>query len=175
MSEQNQAVAQEVDADQLMTELVGVVNDLAHQVQDQQERLDEHAVALEQLLINPGPVEGAADGAVARPWSRGPRTREDWDTLAGWVDEMCAVHAVTALPGCWPAHEGLVCELAALREAWLAAQHHRSGSDVVSWYTYYWHPFIGRLDLVNRCRQRHQVDPVATVTDRGLLPDLPAV
>ncbi len=170
MSEHDQALAQ--GADELVNEFAGVVRDLAVQVQAHEQRLDEQAVALEQVLTT-GTAAAEDGGEVLRPWSRATRTPQDWESLCAWVDEMCAVHAVTVLPACWLAHEGLVCELAALRDAWLAAQHTRPDAELMSWYTYYWYPFIGRLEVRDRCRQQHQVDPVATTTDRGLLPDLP--
>lgn len=161
------------DADELMTEVAGVVRDLAVQVEAHDRRLDEQAAALEQVLTTGAPA-ATDEEPVARPWTRGVRSRSDWEALAGWVDEMCSVHAVTALPACWPAHEGLVCELAALRDAWWAAQHTKPSDDLMSWYSYFWHPFVGRLELRDRCRRGHEADPPATATDLTRLPDLPA-
>ncbi|MDO5066355.1 MAG: hypothetical protein Q4D96_03640 [Propionibacteriaceae bacterium] len=112
-----------------------------------------------------------AEVLVLWPWSMDPdRSVEDWERLIVWVDGICATHAVTAIPPCWLAHPDLVNQLEALRCAWeLAAAHHPS-PELIAWYTYSWRPFLAYVQGVDRCRNGHQPDPPATVTDVAFHP-----
>ena len=92
-------------------------------------------------------LEADSETAVTVPvmaWTRvETRSVEDYLELADWVDMMASVHAVTELSACWLAHEGWVCELAALRAAWLeanalAAEQGMVSSAMLSWYQYSW-------------------------------------
>ena len=58
-----------------------------------------------------------------RSWAA-TATATDWDALYEWVDWMVDTYGVSArmLPACWPAHPGLVEELAGLREGWVHAR-----------------------------------------------------
>ena len=121
---------------------------------------------------------GRGDGGL-RPWTRSRlRGPECWDQLVLWVDEMCSAHAVTVIPRCWFAHEGLVLELEALRSGWVAAMarhEDKPSRDLADWYTYLWWPFLARVEEgFGRCRHEHQPDPAAMVTDRTFLPTPPA-
>lgn len=113
---------------------------------------------------------GKQEVVVLWPWSLDPgRTADDWDRLIVWVDGICASHA-TAIPPCWLAHPDLTNQLEALRCAWEAAAAHHPGPELISWYTYSWRPFLAYVQSVDRCRNGHQPDPAATVTDVGFHP-----
>ena len=109
-------------------------------------------------------------------WTRAEtRSAEDYLELADWVDMMASVHAVTELPACWLAHEGWVCELAALRAAWLeanaiAAEQGMASSAMLSWYQYSWWPWRHRVSEYRGCGTVHSRDAVGVATDRTLLP-----
>ena len=109
-------------------------------------------------------------------WTRvETRSAEDYLELADWVDMMASVHAVTELPACWLAHEGWVCELAALRAAWLeantlAAEQGMVSSAMLSWYQYSWWPWRHRVSEYRGCGTVHSRDVVGVATDRTLLP-----
>ena len=51
-------------------------------------------------------------------------TRKDWDQLVVWVDELNADYSLLGdytIPPCWPAHPGVVEDLAGLHHAWTIA------------------------------------------------------
>lgn len=105
------------------------------------------------------------------PWIVGPsRTMEEWERLIVWVDGICATHAVTAIPPCWLAHPNLVNQLEALKCAWEDATDHHPGPKLISWYTDSWRPFLEYVQTVDRCRNGHQPDPAAMVTDTSFRP-----
>ncbi len=69
------------------------------------------------------PPEGKNTGPAPRRWAD-RSTAEEWDVLVRWVDDLnrsyslieeCQIHP------CWPAHPGVVEELAALHHAWIIA------------------------------------------------------
>ncbi|RRD50527.1 hypothetical protein [Arachnia propionica] len=114
---------------------------------------------------------GKQEAVVLWPWSLDPdRTVEEWERLIVWVDGMCVTHAVTAIPPCWLAHPDLVNQLEALRCAWEIAAANHPGPELIAWYTYSWRPFLGYVQGVDRCRNGHQPDPPATVTDARFHP-----
>ena len=164
-----------IDADDVLPDLLDVVKNLADQVDEHQQLLASHQEAIEQLITAAAPGAGGepTPATQLRTWTRGPRSREDWETLIAWVDEICAAHAVTIIPPCWLAHEDWVLELEALRAAWISAMathERRPDSELISWYTYYWRPFLHHVESIDRCRNGHQPDPTATVTNKELLP-----
>ncbi len=119
-----------------------------------------------------GEVSGGGGSATAeprpRPWTRQGRDVGEWRALAGWVDEMRAVHGAWEVPACWPAHEGLVCELVGLRALWVAGST-AGGEALASWYQYSWWPFRFRMREARLCAAGHRADPEPVATDSALL------
>ncbi|GGR34554.1 hypothetical protein [Streptomyces netropsis] len=138
-----------------------------------------------------GEVEGALIGVVDRlnslesgaiadqggqlPWSLRASER-DWQDLTAWVDWL-RTHYVTQpqlhIAPCWPAHGGVVEELAALRSSWRAATQRdtdpaRVGSDLAHWHQNLLWPTIERIRLnypIAECEADHIPDPPAQPTD----------
>ena len=51
-------------------------------------------------------------------------TRKDWENLVDWVDQVTADYSLLGdfvVPPCWPAHPGVVEELAGLHRSWTRA------------------------------------------------------
>ncbi|MEV5139490.1 hypothetical protein ACFZB6_18305 [Streptomyces syringium] len=142
-----------------------------------------------------GEVEGALIGVIDRvtdleggattdrggqlPWSLRASAR-DWQDLAAWVDWLRA-HYVTQphlhIAPCWPAHGGVVEELAALWSSWRAAAQRdadptRVGNDLTHWHQNLLWPTIERIRLnypIAECEADHIADPPAPPTDTDAL------
>jgi hypothetical protein len=79
-------------------------------------------------------------------------TAQDWQDLATWVDWLVCTYdfqpSRADLP-CWPAHRGVVEELATLRTAWrmtAAAGRARKPNDgLIYWHDRWLHPCVQRL------------------------------
>jgi hypothetical protein len=105
-------------------------------------RLDALDVAVTDLrgkLSEPAPEPDDPDEILTcEPWAA-TATDAGWEVLYTWVDWMADTYGVSArvLPACWPAHPGLVEELAALRAGWVQARIAcaTGASDQMS----YWH------------------------------------
>lgn len=112
-------------------------------------------------------------------------TQEDRTALIGWVDRLNRSYSLRSdfiIPPCWPAHPGLVEELAAVWRAWIvAALHDEAAGSAGSTALTTWHdtqlwPVLRRLKENNynitNCRSNgHQVSPLtAAATDLTLVP-----
>jgi hypothetical protein len=115
------------------------------------------------------------------PWaaSAGPA---DWEGLARWVDWLTATYDVVpsqALLGCWPAHPGIVEELAALRAAWRAAAlAAEDDGELAYWHDRLLHPFLVRARTVYSmrvCADGHRPPVPRQPTNAHLLAQAAAV
>lgn len=111
-------------------------------------------------------------------------TPAQWAELVEWVDWVQANYG--ALPEfdiypCWPAHTGLVEELAGLFHSWKRAQivdelGEKAGSnDLTGWHDRWFWPFRQRAKgghyRTTNCKDEHKVERVtAKRTDRQYLP-----
>lgn len=120
------------------------------------------------------------------PWmSRA--TAKQWHELAAWVDwlnEAYEFRETMAIWSCWPAHPGIVEELAALWDAWRDAAGRAPAegtppgdNDALAfWHDRYLAPMIHRLQALyafHSCRHGHEVAPRTPKTDTDLLPEEP--
>lgn len=131
------------------------------------------------LAPQPAPAGPAGPGAVVpvtnpQPWiSRA--SQADRDVLANWVTWLNASHSLSneyAIPGCWQEHPGIVEELAAIHEAWVAAMLNQAtgmgagiGSiDAAIWYTQTLWPCLERVSAhmkkyqIMMCHKGHTPD-----------------
>jgi hypothetical protein len=92
---------------------------------------------------------------VPRSW-RDRATSDDWEALSAWVSSLNTSYSLVdayAIPACWAEHPGLVEELAATHQAWIAAVLEQeagmtagSGSaEVSAWFTQALWPCLERL------------------------------
>jgi hypothetical protein len=114
---------------------------------------------------------------------------DDWFNLVDWVDNLIADYSLRGseyLPPCWPAHPGVVEELAGLWHAWIEAvlADRAAGADgsgtLTMWHTYWLAPCLARLQgniyYITNCRtnKAHWAPSIApTLTDRTFIPALP--
>jgi hypothetical protein len=111
---------------------------------------------------------------------------DNWDELAGWVDTLrlsTSLNDKHVVAECWPAHRGVVEELAALHTAWKQtvitdAQTRKAGTAAYTarFERWLW-PCLERITspryTMADCRRRaHRPDPVPIdlPTDRSLFP-----
>jgi hypothetical protein len=111
-------------------------------------------------------------------------TRKDWDDLIDWVDRLNADYALLddyLIPPCWPAHPGVVEELAGLWRSWtrtMIIDETAKGSgdtSLTSWHDRWLWPCLHRMKSghyrTTNCRDRHQSEPkTARITDRSFSP-----
>lgn len=112
-------------------------------------------------------------------------TAEDRDALVDWVDELRSTYSLPSgyvVPPCWPAHPGVVEELAALYRAWVSAvltdeAAALEGSSALSAWHDRWrwpalHRFKGAGYRLSNCTQKHVPEETAAIpaTDRVLMP-----
>jgi len=111
-------------------------------------------------------------------------TGKDWDLLVAWVDELNASYSLLGdytIPACWPAHPGVVEDLAGLHHAWTIAVindelgKETGSNNLTAWHDRWLWPCLRRTkaghNRTTNCRDRHQVERGGTaVTDRGFLP-----
>ncbi|GAA2027404.1 hypothetical protein [Pseudokineococcus marinus] len=120
----------------------------------------------------------AEDAAPARSWVARAST-EDWRELAAWVDWLNATYDLrpskSVFP-CWPAHSGVVLELAALRAAWVSAAtveaSDEPGDAMTSWHGDLLRPCLARLHedyQLGACEDRHKPPRAPRPTDADLL------
>lgn len=120
----------------------------------------------------------AEDAAPARSWVARAST-EDWRELAAWVDWLNATYDLrpskSVFP-CWPAHGGVVHELAALRTAWVSAATVDASDDpgdaMASWHGDVLRPCLARLHedyTLGACEDRHKPPRALRPTDPDLL------
>ena len=111
-------------------------------------------------------------------------SREDWTNLVDWVDELNGDYSLLSdytIPPCWPAHPGVVEELAGLWRSWIhavindtRAKKHGS-SDLTAWHDRWLWPCLQRLKSghyrTTNCRHKHQLGhPAVAPTDLAFLP-----
>lgn len=122
-------------------------------------------------------------GIPPRRWAASA-TRKDWDTLVGWVDELNASYSLLGeytVPPCWPAHPGVVEDLAGVHHAWKIAvindelAKNNGANDLTAWHDRWLWPCLRRMKSghyrTTNCRDRHQPErPPAQPTDLLLIP-----
>lgn len=103
------------------------------------------------------------DPAKFQPWTA-RATAQDWYELVNWVDWMQQAYSLAGqtmdpVPPCWPAHQNVVEELAALHSSWKAAMVDDVDGQGASDAALYWHdrwlwPTRERLSnsFLERCR-----------------------
>lgn len=114
-----------------------------------------------------------------RSWAQaaGP---QDWADLAEWVDWLMTHYDIPRgqrIAPCWPAHPGVVEELAALRSSWrVVAKHAAPGVkpsvEMINWHDRWMAPCLERLQqlyTMKNCLNSHQSPPGWSGTDREAL------
>jgi hypothetical protein len=111
-------------------------------------------------------------------------TPQDWDALIDWVDDLRSTYSLPnghVVPPCWPAHPGVVEELAGLHRAWINAvivddQAAAEGSSAAAaWHDRWLWPLLQRFKSANyrisNCTQNHVAENASLpATDRAMLP-----
>jgi hypothetical protein len=111
-------------------------------------------------------------------------TTQDWDALIDWVNQLnvnYSLHSDYAIPPCWPAHPGVVEEIAGLHRAWNRAlindqlAKKDGGNDLTAWHDRWLWPCLRRMKAghyrTTNCRDRHQPERhMPKPTDRSFLP-----
>ncbi len=126
-----------------------------------------------------GPAPAASKPAFEPQGWADRATADDWKQLAGWVDWLVISYDLllsrSVLP-CWPAHRGVVEELAALRTAWRSAtkaDRAKEPSDALAqWHEGLLHPCLLRLRQTyqqKQCEDRHKPPQPGHATDPDLL------
>lgn len=125
---------------------------------------------------SPPPPDGTEEEPPVTSWAQ-RASDDDWLDLIEWVEWLTTtyelVHFTGKLVPCWPAHGGVVEELAGLRSAWIAAQRIAVDADtdaLAAWHDRALHPFINRfsayqLNLCTQDKHKTQRDPVPTDRD----------
>ena len=147
---------------------------------------DQFAAALEkvsravvELRGQPATQQDDTEKRPPRPWTVRATTAQ-WDELVTWVDWMQANYSTISdydIPPCWPAHTGIVEELAGLHHAWKRAQladeaGETTGSiDLTGWHDRSLWPFLHRAKSghyrTTNCKDRHVYERVtSTPTNR---------
>ncbi|MBO3146358.1 hypothetical protein GZ176_11760 [Dermatophilus congolensis] len=163
-------------------------------VDEQLEELSGHVLDLQTQIISLAPQStnsaqnaSAANSAgdegqfSAEPWAT-TATSHDWEELVRWVDWLRSTYDVIegrAVPACWPAHPGLVEELAALREAWAHACKQRAlegdGQALAHWHERYLTPLFSRINTyrIKSCDDyQHTMPSPRPDTRTDLLPPI---
>lgn len=172
------ALAQRIDDVEYQStdaiEAVGAdLTDLREQVDELVETVDELVAKAKEEPPPPAWWSTRADG-------------DDWDELAGWVDTLrlsTSLNDKHVVAECWPAHRGVVEELAALHTAWKLAvitdaQTRKAGTAAyTAWFERWLWPCLERITsprytMVDCRRRAHRPDPVPVdlPTDRSLFP-----
>jgi hypothetical protein len=109
-------------------------------------------------------------------------TPQDWGQLIDWVDHLNTDYSLLSdhtIPPCWPAHPGVVEELAGLHRAWIRAHindqlaKEDGGNDLAAWHDRWLWPLLRRMKAghyrTTNCRDRHKVEQTSCrLTDRHL-------
>lgn len=111
-------------------------------------------------------------------------TPKEWNELIDWVDELNSDYSLLSdytIPPCWPAHAGVVEELAGLWRSWIhavindaRAKKHGS-SELTAWHDRWLWPCLTRMKAghyrTTNCRQSHQPErTTSSSTDRARIP-----
>jgi hypothetical protein len=111
-------------------------------------------------------------------------TSKEWDNLVVWVDRLNADYSLLGdytIPPCWPAHPGVIEELAGLKRSWSRAMiadelaKTSGGNDLTAWHDRWLWPCLTRIKSghyrTTNCRTNHQPENGDTrSTDRDFLP-----
>ena len=111
-------------------------------------------------------------------------TKKDWDNLIGWVDQLNTDYSLLsdyAIPPCWPAHPGVVEELAGLWRSWTRTMiidetaKKNGETSLTAWHDRWLWPCLRRMKSghyrTTNCRSKHQPEKVTTpITDSDFLP-----
>ncbi|MGI8416445.1 MAG: hypothetical protein ACR2P2_09645 [Nakamurella sp.] len=122
------------------------------------------------------PVEPAAWAARATP--------KDWAELVDWIDWINTRYSITAdyhVHPCWPAHPGVVEELAGIWRAWIratvsdATAKGAGSAELAAWHDRWLWPGLSRIRQghyrISNCGDKHLDERVQNYrTDRGLVP-----
>jgi hypothetical protein len=144
-------------AEDRITALEAVVEALADQLQK--------ALA---LAATPSPPPPPPAPPPPERWAARADT-DDWTDLMDWVDGLTADYSLFGdypiLP-CWPAHPGVVEELAALRRAWVVATitdtvaGPAGNGSLTAWHDQWLWPCLERVKAghytISSCRQHHE-------------------
>ncbi len=112
-------------------------------------------------------------------------TAKDWASLVDWVDRLIRDYSLLGdytVPACWPAHPGVVEELAGLHRSWTRAlindqlAKKTGGNDLTAWHDRWLWPALRRLKAghyrTTNCRDRHQAERGgAAITGRAFVPN----
>lgn len=98
-------------------------------------------------------------------------SREDWDNLVDWVDQLNSDYSLLTdytIPPCWPAHPGVVEELAGLWRSWVhavindARAKKQGSSNLAAWHDRWLWPGLERIKTTHyrttNCRPHHQTE-----------------
>lgn len=116
-------------------------------------------------------------------------TPEDWNALVSWVDGLRLTYSMQTsftVPPCWPAHPGVVEELAGLYRGWVSAvltdeQAALDGSSALTaWHDRWLWPALQRFKTasyrISNCAQKHVEETTQLpATDRTFLPPTSAM
>lgn len=175
MTDTNQAdiIQALIDRADLTEEDVAAVREAVQQLLNAQSATDEALTRIENAVRG-----GAAgdDDAVPHRWAT-LATEEDWATLVDWVDDLVLTYELgDKLKPCWPAHAGVVEELAALYAAWRQAAKKSTADDdaYAFWHDRVLVPTLERVGggfyPMRSCRTQHDKPPAATLTNRATMP-----
>lgn len=152
---------------------VGAATDFADLVQ----RVDALGLAVDAL------VKKDRTPIRPEPWAK-RATPQHWVELTNWVDWFNSSYEMIGdqIPPCWPAHPGVVEEIAGLWRAWAHAviadtrAKQAGATDLTAWHDRWLWPAIRRLRAdhyeISHCRpgahesRKRSISP----TDRSLLP-----
>lgn len=165
------AMAQRLDAVEDNT--VTTVTDLTS--------LNQRVDALQQVVDDL--VEKDRTPIPPEPWAARASPAE-WTELSDWVDWLNTAYEVIGeqIPACWPAHPGVVEEVAGIWRAWIRAvvsdtrAKHAGSPELTGWHDRWLWAALRRLRtdhyLVSNCRAGSHETPKRSIhpTDRSLLP-----
>lgn len=174
-----------------LAELEGGMRVLAERVDE----IEDSAVeAIEALGAEVNELRDAVDDLIKKEKKDPPppqrwadrATPADWERLIVWVDGIRLTLSLTekkVIAPCWPAHPGVVEELAALRSAWVHAvvtdaKTPKVGTaDHIAFYDRWFWPCLERLTTgsgyrITNCRDGHRPEAARSTapTDRTLVP-----
>lgn len=115
-------------------------------------------------------------------------TPKEWNELIDWVDELNSDYSLLSdytIPPCWPAHAGVVEELAGLWRSWIhavindARAKKQGSSELTAWHDRWLWPVLDRIKATHyrttNCRPHHQAEARRPPrTDAALVPSIQA-
>lgn len=160
------------------------IDDVEYQVMDALETVGADLTDLRELVDEL--VTKEKEDPPEPAWWSDRADGDDWDELAGWVDMLRLSTSLSdnhIVPECWPAHRGVVEELAALHTAWKLAvitdaQTRKAGTTAyTAWIDRWLWPCLERITsprytMIDCRRRAHRPEPppVDLPTDRSLFP-----